>query len=221
MVTNPYAVPQGNHIPPDYTDQFDPAYVVPDQLGPYDRPGDPWAAPLREEIGGTPDPQRLQDVPIRSYRINPQNQYAMYEDFERVRDQGEAAAEYNIRQRYVRDVDPTAALGANRWARRPGETPPAPSRMTNQEAQSTYRFQRKMTGNTPYRLTGERTSMATLAQNNRQMYGIQAASVRRTTQRLDLVSTAAVTDVSSRTAYPGVTVNQEQPYSTANAYRLG
>lgn len=220
MATNPYAVPQGNE-PPDYSEQYDPAYAVPDQLGPYDRPGDPWAAPLKEQIGGTPDPQRLQDSPIRSYRINPQDQYALYEPFEQVKDQSEADAGYQVRHDYQIDVDPSAALGANRWAQRPGATPPQPDRITSQLSQSTYRFERRMTGNTPYRFTGERASMATLANNNRQLYGMQPASVRRTTQRLDLVNEPAVTDVASPTQYPGVTISQEQASPSANAFRLG
>lgn len=223
MATNPYAVPQGNNTPPDYSEQFDDAYAVPGptELGPYDRPGDPWAAPLKEQIGGTPDPQRLQDAPIRSYRIDPHNPDAMYDAFEADKDQRETAAGYNIRHAYTADVDPRAALGANRWAQRPGATPPAPDRVTAQRSISTWRFSRKMTGNTPRRLTGERSSLAVLANNNRQLYGMQPVSVRRTTQRLDLVSTPSVVDVSSSTQYPGVTVDQEQPQSVARAYRLG
>lgn len=220
MATNPYAVPQGDALP-DYSEQFDPAYAVPDQLGPYDRPGDPWAPTLDEKIGGTPDPMRLQDAPIRSYRIDPQHPTAMYDQFEAVRDQGEAAADYNIRHDYTIDVDPSAALGANRWAQRPGATPPAPDRVTAQLSQSTYRFSRNMTGNTPYRLTGERSSMATLANNNREMFGMQPASVRRTTQRLDLVNVPAAMDVAPQTQYPGVTYSQESPLAQTRSYRLG
>lgn len=220
MATNPYAVPQGNQ-PPDYSEQFDPAYAVPDQLGPYDRPGDPYATPLKEQIGGTPDPQRLQDAPIRSYRINPQDQYSMYEAYEAVHDQNEAAAGYNVRHAYTIDVDPSAALGANRWAQRPGATPPQPDRVTSQRSQSTFRFQRNMTGNTPYRFTGAHASMASLQNNNQQMFGMQPASVRRTTQRLDLVSQPTIMDVSRQTQYPGAVVSQEQTQPSSRAYRLG
>jgi hypothetical protein len=223
--SNPYAAPKGPDYAPDYSEQYDPAYAAPTELGPYDRPGDPYASRLQEQIGGVPDPQRLQDAPIRSYRVNPQDQYALWEQLDQPKSGIERAYGRNQRGQWVEDVDPRASLGANRWARNPRETPPSPERVTAQFSPSTYRFERDMTGTTPYRFTGDHASMASMRRDDPQVYGMQPASARRTTQRLDVVSWGSrIVDVAPQTSYPNGEITAtavQSPLSGGGAYRLG
>lgn len=215
---NPYGATQ---TPLD--DQYiDPAYAAPEELGPYGLPSTPYAVKLDEHIGGTPDPQREQDAPTRSYRINPDQPRALWSQLDQ--DRAERNSVTSVRQQIHERVEPESLLGANRWARRAGEIPPPPERTTADLAPTNYSYTRPFQGGTPHRFTGEHFSLADHRRSEPVLYGVMPQRTRRTTQRLDLVPWGTnVVDQAPQTIYPNenYTNTVQSPLANGGAYRLG
>lgn len=211
---NPYDAQSGDG---EYA-LMDPAYTAPDQTGPYADPGAPYADRLNPRIGGSPDPQRTQQEPTRSY-------WARSPRFWKRLDQDRARRESvtTVRGQIVELQDPAAAAGANRFAPNPRAVPPAGDRpMTQQLAPTTYGFTRPMTGGTPKRLNGFHFSMADHARMEPELFGVAPARSPRGTQRLDVLPVGRnVVDAAPRTEYPDAVYTSPASPAAGGSYRLG
>lgn len=211
---------------PEYGYQDYAAYAAGDVPAPYTRPGNPYSDQLKPQIGSTPDPMRERNFPIRSYRINPATPDLLYQQLDADKAQRESVG--HTREQWQEMVDPSAAMGANRWAPNPRTTPPVPTRKTSTLAPTNYRYVRTdgQNGGTPRRLNGNHWSLAdhTRAESISQLYGVMPLGRTGSSQRLDVMPWGTnVVRQNQQTTYPNATESATpSPIGGGTrAYRLG
>jgi len=226
-VGNPYSLSrteQNNEPVP--ASVLDPAYVAPEQTGPYTDPGNPWSEQLQEGIGTTPDAQREQSAPILSQRVNPSKPKALWArlfgDDHKREDQ---AVITPLREQIRETTDDRATQGVTRWAANPYQLGTiAPVRPTETLSPSTYGgYTRDMNGGTPHRMNGNHFSLADHRRMDAEIYGVAPPRSLRSSQRLDVMPWGTdVVDQAPQTAYPAELYDAPvSPEYTGRSYRLG
>jgi hypothetical protein len=183
---NPYSI---SHEESEYdTQQYAPRehdYTAQEELGPYARPGGPYATPLSYRFDGTPDPTRVQRELPTDFRQSPTKPRAWWARVVGERRAREAIQSYTAP---YREVTQDAGMSGQRFARRAGETPPAPIRVTAELSPATGgNVLRPFTGRTPHRFNGIHFSLADHKRYDNVIYGMAAPTRARSTYRLDLV----------------------------------
>lgn len=194
-VGNGYAVPTGDA---PYNDEFG------------------WAPTLRLSPQGIPDGSRLGSQPRRDLRPEPDRPpeefWRRYDTDDRERHSVEHITT-NLGELKARPGDINPALGANRWARNPRETPPPENRVTQRAHPVMYFFTRPFDQRFKRSLTGVHFSMA----DHRREYevlGMAPAKTRRNTFRIepspwdtDIVDMPAPDTTPDLSPVPGIAVN--------------
>ena len=195
MAANPWA----NNIPdatPDYPQAVTSRYAVPtpgsrQDDAPYnDEFG--WSPHPRKVPGNTPDPYRLGTAPLIQHYpapgTPPQEYYGGIDADRKTRHSVESVDADGWEENKNYPSYPSAAAGANRFARNPRETPPAESRITQRLAPRSYTFMRPFGTNT--RKVGARTFNGlhfSMADHSRhyEILGMRPAPEKRNTYRIE------------------------------------
>jgi hypothetical protein len=136
-----------------------------------------WAPSLIDQPGGTPDPQRIEELPRTDRRANLRNPFAWWRKLDEDTSQRESATS-------TQAIGFTETKGQRTRAPDPRWTPPNESRLTQQMSPHTYIFTRPFDQTIARRLNGQHVSLA----DNRRQYEIltmRPVTMRRNTYRVE------------------------------------
>ena len=183
---NPYAMSRTEQeiATPDYAPR-EHDYVEPEQLGPYAPYGGPYATTLSYRFDGTPDPTRVQRETPTDYRQSASKPRAWWA---RITGERNAREAVQANTAPYREATQDAGRSGQRWARRAGETPPEPIRVTAELSPATGgNVVRPFNGMTPHRFNGIHMSLADHTRYPNVIYGMATPRKARSTYRLDTV----------------------------------
>lgn len=191
MVANPYATSRldDQFGKPEYP-PTDPAYVEPEQLGPYAPAGMPFSTVLAYRFNDTPDPYRVQREPVpQGIRQPATGVRAWWARLVSERQSREAVQAFSAP---VQELQVDAGQSGQRFARRAGEIPLPNTRVTQSLSPATGGMvTRPFTGRTPQRFNGVHASMADhkrLHSGEGSQFGMVPPRHARMTWRADVVS---------------------------------
>jgi hypothetical protein len=219
---NPYATSRTDDqfATPDYAPrEYD--YTEPEQLGPYNTYGGPYANGLSYRFDGTPDPFRIETAIPDSYRQDASKPRAWWARVVGERNTRERTEQDNTAP--YRELTQDAGTSGQRWARRAGETPPAPIRVTAELSPATGGLVvREFLGRTPHRFNGIHASLADRTRvGPDNIFGMLPARRARSTYRLDSEPFKDLLDDQQDYVANAVITQPEITVPRSRTYRLG